>query len=117
VSQQAAAERERVCRAELAAGRLAERRSRRRGGGAYAAWLDQRDARRLLSRAELHSQSDLTAAGTVAAGGGIEALIESTGLRTRENVLRLIDPAILEQAFRNDAAAKAASGARRRRRS
>jgi hypothetical protein len=34
----------------------------------------------------------------------MQALIEATGLRTRENVLRLIDPAILERARQNDAA-------------
>jgi hypothetical protein len=35
-------------------------------------------------------------------------VVEATGLRSRENVLGLIDPAILVQAFRNDAAATAA---------
>jgi hypothetical protein len=108
--QQAAAERERrAARDQLAAGR-----SRRRAGGAYAAWLDERNARLPLARADLHSQNDLTAARTVAAGGGMQAVIEATGLRTRENVLRSIDPAILEQAFQNDAAAKTSSGPRRR---
>jgi hypothetical protein len=64
-----------------------------------------------LTRADLHSLNDLTAARTVAAGGGMQAVIEATGLRTRENVLRLIDSTILEQAFQNDgAAAKAATG-------
>jgi hypothetical protein len=42
-------------------------------------------------------------------GGGIEALIEATGLRTRENVLRLLDPALLVRAFDNEAAAAAAA--------
>jgi len=32
------------------------------------------------------------------------AAIEATGLRTRENVLRLIDPEILARARQNDAA-------------
>jgi hypothetical protein len=40
-------------------------------------------------------------------GGGIEALIEATWLRIRENVLRLIDPAILVRAFENEAEAAA----------
>jgi hypothetical protein len=68
-----------------------------------------------VRRADLHSLNDLTAARTVDAGGGMQAVIEATGLRTRENVLSSIDPTILEQAFRNDAAAKTSRGARRRR--
>jgi len=64
---------------------------------------DERDARLPLTRADLHSQSDRVAASAVAAGGGIQAIIEATGLRTRENVLRLIDPEILAQAHQNDA--------------
>jgi hypothetical protein len=44
-----------------------------------------------------------------AAGSGIEAVIEATGLHTRENVLRSIDPAILVRAFDNEAAAAAAA--------
>jgi hypothetical protein len=35
-------------------------------------------------------------------------VVEATGLRSRENVLGLIDPAILVRAFRNDAAATTA---------
>lgn len=94
------------------------RRSRREGGrilnisggdlgssqAAYEAWLDERDARVPLTRADLHSHSDRVAASAVAAGGGMQAVIEATGLRTRENVLRLIDPAILDRARQNDAA-------------
>jgi hypothetical protein len=49
-----------------------------------------------------------TAVRIVSAGGGIEAVVEATGLRSRENVLGLIDPAILVRAFRNDAAATTA---------
>jgi hypothetical protein len=71
--------------------------------------LDERDTARPLTRAELHSQSDDTAAAVVASGGGIEAIVEATDLRTRENVLRLIDPAILVRAFANDTAAHAAA--------
>jgi hypothetical protein len=37
-------------------------------------------------------------------------VLEITGLRTSENVLRLIDPQILKQALNNDAAAAAATG-------
>ncbi len=72
--------------------------------GGYAAWLDERDARVPLTRADLHSAADKAADRVVAAGGGIEAVIEATGLRMRENVLRLIDPAILKRARQNDAA-------------
>lgn len=75
----------------------------------YARWLDEQDARRPPSRAELESAADRAAAEAVAAGGGIEAIIEATGLRTRENVLTLIDPAILEHAGRNDTAHAAAA--------
>jgi hypothetical protein len=34
-------------------------------------------------------------------------VIETTGLRTRQNIRRLIDPQILKQALKNDAAAAA----------
>jgi hypothetical protein len=88
------------------AGRSAARRLRR---SAYEAWLDERDARQPLTRADLRSRSDELAECAVASGGGIEAVIEATGLRTRENVLRLIDPAILVLAFDNEAAAAAAA--------
>ena len=37
--------------------------------------------------------------------GRTEAIVEATDLRTHENVLRLIDPAILVRAFTNNAAA------------
>ena len=53
-----------------------------------------RQARRgpLLSRTDLYSQNDDKAACVVAAGGGIQAVIEATDLRTRENALRLLEP-------------------------
>ena len=70
----------------------------------YVDWLDERDARVPLTRAELHSPADHAAARAVAAGGGMQAVIEATGLRSRENVLAVIDPAILDRARRNDAA-------------
>jgi hypothetical protein len=76
---------------------------------AYEAWLDQRDARLPLTRADLGSGNDQLAERAVASGGGIEAVVEATGLRTGENVLRLIDPAILVRAFDNEAAAAAAA--------
>jgi lambda repressor-like predicted transcriptional regulator len=85
----------------------AEAAARGRRRSAYAAWLDERDARLPLSRADLHSRNDELAAETVAGGAGLQAVLEATGLRTRENVLRLIDPVILVQALDNDAAASA----------
>ena len=102
--EQAALERE---RARLAA-RPANSAGRRPLRSAYAAWLDARDARLPLSRSDLYSQSDDTAARVVAAGGGIEQVLEATGLRTRDNLLRSIDPAILKRALDNDAARAAA---------
>jgi len=75
---------------------------------AYAAWLDERDTRLPLLRADLRSRSDDLAARAVEAGGGIEAVIEATGLRTRENALRAVDPAILVRAFDNAAASATA---------
>ena len=48
------------------------------------------------------AKSDERAARVVAAGGGMQAVIEATGLRTLENVVHLIDPAILKQALDND---------------
>ena len=98
---------QRAAAARRAAVRRLEREVRRKARQQTAAERER--------RADLHSQSDLTAARSVAAGGGIEAVIEATGVRSRENVLNLIDPAILEQAFQNDAAAKTSRGARRRR--
>jgi hypothetical protein len=38
----------------------------------------------------------------VAAGGGLQAVIDATGLRTVDNVVRLLDPVILKQALDND---------------
>jgi hypothetical protein len=58
-------------------------------------------------RADLRSRNDELAERAVEAGGGVEAVTEATGLRTRENVLRAIDPAILVRAFDNDAASPA----------
>jgi len=82
---------------------------------ASEAWLDAHDARRPWTRADLRSGNDELAEPAVAAGGGLEAVLEATGLRTRANVLRLIDPAILVRAFENDAAASAAAQPQRER--
>jgi len=85
---------------------MTERARRRRPRTDYEAWLDERDARMPLTRADLHSGHDQTAARIVAAGGGIQAIIEATDLRSLDNVTRSIDPAILAQAYDNDAIAK-----------
>jgi hypothetical protein len=102
---QAATEREQA----QAAAAVAERISRRRPRTEYEAWLDERDARVPLTRADLHSGHDQTAAQVVAQGGGIQAIIEATDLRSLENVVRSIDPAILTKAYDNDVIAKARS--------
>jgi hypothetical protein len=81
---------------------VAERTARRRAGTPYEAWLDERDERRPLTRADLHSQLDALAARVVAEGGGMQAVLEATGLRTLENVVSSIDPAILKDAYDND---------------
>ena len=73
----------------------------------YAALLDEHDRRPPLLRADLRSDCDRLAERAVADGGGLQALIEATGLRSRENTLRLVDPAILVRAFDHDAAASA----------
>jgi hypothetical protein len=98
--EQAAAERRQAGRLRAAARERSSRRGRVRNP--YEAWLDERDARLPLTGSDLHSRSDETAARVVAAGGGSEAVIEATGLRTLENVARMIDPAILKRAFDND---------------
>jgi hypothetical protein len=67
-------------------------------------------------RAGRRSWADQLAELAVCAGGGIEVVVEATRLRTRENVLGLIDPAVLVRALENDrAAAEAASGPGRER--
>jgi hypothetical protein len=102
------AEQEKVWRASAAS---AERALRQRPPRtSYEAWLDERDARMPLTRADLHSQHDLTAARVVAEGGGIEAVLEATDLRTLENVVNSIDPAILVRAYDNDARALLVNG-------
>jgi hypothetical protein len=102
---QVALERQQLRRSRAVQARIAARRPADQS--AYADWLDDNDLRRPLTRAELYSRTDDTAAHTADTGGGIEALVEATGLRTRENVLGVIDPVILVRAFDNDAAAPA----------
>jgi hypothetical protein len=68
----------------------------------YEAWLDERDARRPLTRADLRSQLDEIAEAAVAEGGGMQEVLEATDLRSFENVVHSIDPAILTQALDND---------------
>jgi hypothetical protein len=105
--EQAGAEREQARRASAADAERASRPLRARSP--YGAYLDERDERLPDPRARQHSGSDKTAARVVAAGGGIQAVIDATGLRTLENVVRRIDPAILEQAFDNDVLGQAPS--------
>jgi hypothetical protein len=102
---QAATERDQA----RAAAEISEHVMRRRPRDKYEAWLDERDARVPLTRADLHSGHDQTAARVVAEGGGIQALIDATDLRSLDNVVRSIDPAILTQAYDNDAIAKVQS--------
>lgn len=86
-----------------AASREAASRRRRPPRNDFEAWLDEHDAPvEPLTRADLHSQNDETAAAVVAEGGGILDVIEATDLRTRENVTNLIDPEILKRAYDND---------------
>ena len=68
---------------------------------------DEQEAPLLLPRGDLHSGAEHAAARAVLAGGGMQAVIEASGLRSLENVLRLIDPAILARARQNDARAPA----------
>jgi hypothetical protein len=68
----------------------------------YETWLDEHDTRTPLTRADRYSQSDRDAAAAVAGGGGLQSVIDATGLRTMDNIVRLIDPAILKQAVDND---------------
>jgi hypothetical protein len=74
--------------AELAQARAAARTIERAQGRGprtgYEAWLDERDARLPLTRADLHSTHDQTAARIVAEGGGLQAIIEATDLRSLE---------------------------------
>jgi signal transduction histidine kinase len=98
--EQAAREREDERRANAAVREIASRP--RRSRSPFAALLDEHDARQPLTRADLHSQDDDIAAAAVAKGGGIQDVIDATDSRTLENVVNLIDPAILKDAYDND---------------
>jgi hypothetical protein len=85
----------------------------RRRRSAYETWLDEHEARQPLTRSDLRTRADDRAADAVAAGGGMHAVIDATGLRTRESVLRSIDPTILVRALDNDAVEPPRDGLRR----
>jgi hypothetical protein len=76
----------------------ARRRPRRSG---IEGWLDEHDAPRGSSR-ERFSVNDDLAETVVAAGGGVEQVIDVTGLRTRENALHNVDAQIMRRALAND---------------
>ena len=58
---------------------------RRRRGSAYMRWLDERDARQPVMRADSSSRNDQLADQAIAADGGLQEVLEATGLRTLEN--------------------------------
>lgn len=66
-----------------------------------AGWLDERDAPRGLSSRERFSISDDIAETVVAAGGGVEQVIDATGV-SREHALRHVDAQIMRRGLRND---------------
>jgi len=74
----------------------ARRRSRR------SSYEDEHDAPKGSHSRAGYSQSDDTAEAVVAAGGGLEQVIEATGLRTPDNALRNIDAQIMQRALAND---------------
>ncbi len=98
--EQAARERKQGRRAKAVVREITSRPRRARSD--YELWLDERDARQPLTRADLHSRNDDIAARVVANGGGVQAVIDATDLRTLDNVKNLIDPAILKRAYDND---------------
>jgi DNA-binding transcriptional MocR family regulator len=67
----------------------------------YEVWLDQRDAPRYLSSKERVNTHGELAEKVVSAGGGVDEVIEVTGLRTWQNVYRLINPQVLVRALAN----------------
>ncbi|HEY8630539.1 MAG TPA: hypothetical protein VIL73_08395, partial [Gaiellaceae bacterium] len=101
-NEQAALERERQQRFQLA---WAEHRSRWRPPRDQSeALLNEHDAPRLPpTRADMHNTFDEIAKRVVAAGGGTQAVADANELRTLKQLADLIDPAILTQAFANDA--------------
>ena len=76
----------------------ASRRPRRSG---YEGWLDERDAPRGLSSRERFSASDDLAETVIAAGGGLEQVIDATGL-SLENALSNTDFQLMRRALAND---------------
>jgi hypothetical protein len=74
-------------------------------GDGYSAYLDERDRRVPVTRNDRRTTNNRMADAAVAAGGGMDAVIEATGLRSLKNVLNLVDPEILERARLNDDAA------------
>jgi hypothetical protein len=68
----------------------------------YIDWLNLRDAPRGRASRRRYSTNDCTAAGIVDSGGGVEQVIDATGLRSRESVLRGIDAQIMRRALMND---------------
>ncbi len=70
-------------------------------------WFDEHDRRRPVLRQDLLSKSDELAASAVDKGGGIDAVIEATDLRSFGNIDQRIDPAILVRAYDNEALARA----------
>jgi hypothetical protein len=98
--EQAVRERKQARRAKTVVREITSRPRRSRTD--HELWLDERDASQPLTRADLHSRNDDIAARVVADGGGVQAVLDATDLRTLENVKNLIDPAILKRAYDND---------------
>jgi hypothetical protein len=65
-------------------------------------WLDEHDAPRGLSSRDRFSMSDDLAETVVAAGGGLQQVVDATRLSV-ENALRNIDPQTIRRALANDA--------------
>jgi hypothetical protein len=76
----------------------ASRRPRRAG---YEGWLDEREAPRGLSSRDRFSASDDLAEAVIDAGGGLEQVIDATGL-SPENALSNIDFQLMRRALAND---------------
>ena len=102
--EQAARKREQERSARAAASNAAPRRG---SAPSPPAW-DERTVRRPVPRGDFRTLNDQVADGVVAAGGGIQDVIDATGLHTEKNVVRLIDAAILKRALDNDALKPAA---------
>jgi len=68
----------------------------------YEALLDEHDAPRGSSSRSRFSQNDHEAEAVVAAGGGVEEVVDKTGLRTPENAFRNIDAQVIVRALAND---------------